>query len=110
MTMEEKLAMYAEKMKFIENLNTAFQQKPRCGSVDSVAYEVYLKDYGQGRIDIREWIILNFLGGGQSFKIVTGNSNVANFAAISSMLNGGFYEQVQCYHEQTKSGYTKLTI
>ena len=78
MTMEEKLSMYSEKKKFIENLNDMFQVEPRCPSVEGVTYEVYTKDYGDDRIDTREWIIVHFIGGGKSIRIVSGNSNLLN--------------------------------
>jgi hypothetical protein len=43
-------------------------------------------------------------------KIVTGNSNAANFRVIGTMLNGGEYEQVRLYHEQKENGYERTEL
>lgn len=110
MTMEEKIEMYKEKKKFIENINDMFQVEPRCPSVEGVHYEVYTKDYGEGHIDTREWVIVHFVGGGVSVKLVTGNSNIANFKVIGSMLVGGYYTEVYTYQKQVEDGYEKVTL
>ena len=110
MTLEETLEMYREKQRFIENLNDVFQISTGCSSVEGVTYEVYTKDYGEGRIDTREWAIVHFDGGGRSPKIITGNSNIANFVVIGSLLNGGHYEQVRTYQEQLDSGYKRMIL
>lgn len=110
MTMEEKLSMYSEKKKFIENLNDMFQVEPRCPSVEGVSYEVYTKDYGEGRIDEREWVIVHFVGGGKSVKIVSGNSNIANFKVVGTMLVGGYYAENYTYQKQEDDGYTKVEL
>ena len=110
MTMEEKREMYLEKKKFIENLNEAFQMEPKCPSVEGVCYELYFKDYGEGRIDEREWVIVHFVGGGKSVKLVTGNSNIANFKVLGSMLVGGYYTEVYTYQKQVEDGYTKVDL
>ncbi len=110
MTMEEKLEMYKEKKKFIENLNDMFQMEPRCPSVEGVTYEVYTKDYGEDRIDTREWIIVHFFGGGKSIRVVSGNSNIANFKVIGGMLAGGYYSEVQTYQEQPNNGYERVDL
>lgn len=110
MTEAEKLEMYLEKKRFIENVNEIFQMDPRCPSVEGVHYEVYTRDYGEGRIDTREWIIIYFTGGGKSVRIVNGNSNIANFKVIGGMLAGGYYSEVQTYQEQLDNGYVKVEL
>ena len=110
MTMVEKIEMYGEKKRFVENLNEVFQMEPRCPSVEGVNYEVYMKDFGDGRIDIREWVIVHFTGGGKCVKIASGNSNIANFNVIGSMLQGGYYAEVRTYQEQLDNGYTKVEL
>ena len=110
MTMEEKIEMYKEKKKFIENINDMFQVEPRCPSVEGVSYEVYTKDYGEGRVDLREWAIVHFTGGGKSVRIVNGNSNIANFKVIGGMLAGGYYSEVQTYQEQINNGYEMVEL
>jgi hypothetical protein len=109
MTVEEKIEMYKEKKKFIENLNDMFQMEPRCPSVEGVTYEVYQKLYIDV-FDFREWVIVHFTGGGKSIKIVSGNSNIANFKVIGGMLAGGYYSEVQTYQEQTNNGYEKVEL
>ena len=110
MTAEEQHEMYLEKKKFVENLNEVFQMEPQCPSVEGVSYEVYTKDYGEDRIDTREWVIVHFVGGGKSVKLVTGNSNIANFKVIGSMLVGGYYTEVYTYQKQVEDGYTKVEL
>ena len=110
MTNDELHEMYLEKKKFIENLNEVFQMEPGCPTVEGVHYEVYTKDYGEGRIDTREWAIVHFLGGGKSVKRVTGNSNIANFRVIGSMLAGGEYDEVDTYQKQIEDGYAKVVL
>ena len=110
MTMEEKLEMYLEKKQFAENLNEVFQMEPGCPSVEGVNYELYTKDYGEGRVDEREWIIVHFTGGGKSVKLVTGNSNIANFKVIGTMLVGGYYAENYTYQKQEEDGYTKVEL
>lgn len=114
MTMEEKIEMYSEKKKFIENLNDMFQMEPKCQSVEGVTYEVYSKLLDEvlfpGVTDFREWVIVHFTGGGKSVRIVSGNSNIANFKVIGGMLTGGYYSEVQTYQEQTSKGYEKVEL
>lgn len=110
MTMEERYAMYTDKKKFIENLNEVFQMEPRCPSVEGVHYEFYTKDYGEGRIDEHEWLIVHFVGGGKSVKVVSGNSNIANFRVVGTMLVGGYYAENYTYQKQIEDGYTKVEL
>lgn len=110
MTMEEKLKMYAGKKQFIENVSSVFQVKPGCPSVEGVSYEVYMKDHGEGRIEIREWIIVHYTGGGWAPKIVSGNSNIANFIVVGSLLVGGYYEEVRMYQDQETLGFQRLEL
>ena len=110
MTVEERYAMYLEKKKFMENLNEVFQMDPGCPSVEGVNYELYTKDYGEGRIDEREWVIVHFVGGGKSVKVVSGNSNIANFRVVGTMLVGGYYAENYTYQKQIEDGYTKVEL
>ena len=110
MALEGKREMYLEKKKFMENLNEVFQMDPGCPSVEGVNYELYTKDYGEGRIDEREWVIVHFVGGGKSVKIVSGNSNIANFKVVGTMLVGGYYAENYTYQKQEEDGYTKVEL
>ena len=110
MTLDEIIEMYRGKQKFTENVSRVFQVAPGCPSIEGVSYEVYFKDYGEGRTDFKEWIIVHFTGGGKSVKIVSGNSNIANFKVIGSLLGGGYYAEVRTYQEQLDLGYRRLTL
>lgn len=113
MTLEEKLKMYEEKKRFIENLNDVFQIEPKCGSIEGVTYEVYKKSFEdtfEGVIEFREWVIVHFVGGGTSPRLVSGNSNTANFKVIGEMLNGGYYSEVRDYETQTDRGYSIVLL
>jgi hypothetical protein len=110
MTMEEKLEMYKEKKRFIENLCGVFQIEPGCASVEGVSYEVYRKVFSDRLSETREWIIVHYTGGGKAMKVVSGNSNAANFVVVGSMLQGGCYEQVRMYEEQLENGYERVEL
>jgi hypothetical protein len=114
MTSEEKREMYLEKKKFVENLNDMFQIEPRCPTIEGVVYEVYSKTLDPvlfpGVTDFREWVIVYYTGGGWAPKLVSGNSNIANFKVIGSMLTGGCYEEVRMYQEQETNGYEKVEL
>lgn len=110
MTNKELLDMYQEKKAFVQNINEVFQMEPRCPSVVGVTYEVFSKTGDSTGADIREWIVVHFADGGKSPKLVSGNSNIANFRTIGSLLNGGFYTEVKCYEEQVNNGYQQLLL
>lgn len=110
MTLEEKLEMYREKQRFVENISGVFQVAPGCPSVEGVTYEVYTKQFSDRLSETREWIIVYYTGGGRAMKIVSGNSNAANFVVIGSMLQGGCYEQVRMYQEQEEQGYRRVDL
>ena len=110
MTLEEKLNMYREKKQFIENIGYVFQVKPGCASVEGVSYEVYTKQFSDRLSETREWVIVHYIGGGKAMKLVSGNSNAANFVVIGSMLQGGCYDQVRMYKEQEDLGYERIKL
>lgn len=112
MTMEEKIEMYREKKQFIENVNEVFQTEPRPAgsSVEGITYAVYTKDHGEGRVEFREWVVVHFFGGGKSPRLVSGNSNIANFKVIGEMLNGGYYDEVRDYETQVERGYERVEL
>ena len=110
MTREEQYKMYLEKKKFIENLNEVFCIEPGCASVEGVSYEIYTKQFSERLSETREWVIIHYTGGGKAMKVVSGNSNAANFVVVGSMLQGGCYEQVRFYEEQEANGYVKVDL
>ena len=107
MTFEEKMEMYKGKKSFITEVNKAFEGKS-IGSVISVDYEVYHKEViyeGVTRDHFAEFLIVNFVGGGKSVKVVSGNSNTANFRVLGTMLDGGQYEDKPYYMSLLETGY-----
>jgi hypothetical protein len=107
MTITEKLEMFKEKRNFIKNISKAFEVGPKGSSVQSVDYEVYRKDTPD-IIYFVEYVIVTFFGGGYSVKCVNGNSNTANFRAVGSILDGGYYNEVFDYDKLTSIGYEKV--
>lgn len=109
MTMEEKLEMYEEKKKFIDNISAVFQASPAGSSVSRIDYELYKKLFAD-IIDFREWLVVHFDGGGRSARLVSCNSNTANFRVLGPMLDGGYYEEMETYKLQEYFGYEKVEL
>ena len=110
MTTHEIKKLFEAKKQFVENINEVFQIEPGVPNVAGVNYEVFMKDYGEGRVDYREWLVVHYVGGGKAPRIASGNSNSANFKVIGEMLNGGCYEDVRTYDQQLTNGYTKVEL
>ena len=109
MTIEEKLRMYREKRQFAYEVSMAFIKVPKGHSVDGVVYEVFFKEPDRGT-DIAEWITVQYDGGAEAHKCVSGNSNAANFEVIASMIYGGCYEQNPTYMSLERYGYKRLNL
>ena len=104
MTITEKLEMYKEKKDFIGEVNKAFRTFPKGSTVASVAYEVYRKDVKETTYFI-EYLVVTFFGGAKSVRVANGNSNTANFRTLGSMIEGGYYDEVQSYETLAERGY-----
>lgn len=109
MTVEEKLKMYREKRQFVYELAMTFVKVPKGHSVVDIFYEVFFKEFGDAT-DISEWVTVTYFGGGQAHRVVSGNSNSANFQVVASMLDGGCYEQNRTYELLADRGYKKLDL
>ena len=109
MTVEEKMKMYAEKKVFIDALDAVFKMKPTGSLIEQIKYEVYQKEIGS-EMRFKEWLVLYFEGGGYLAAQVTGNSNIANLRAISTYLDGGYYEEVRMYNFLPDLGWELLTL
>lgn len=107
MTMAEKMEMYREKKNFVYGLAMAFIKVPKGHTVEDIEYEVYKKDIN-GTPYFYEWIIVHFKGGAISPTTVNGNSNLANFQAISPLIDGGYYDEVQYYQKMEAAGYERV--
>lgn len=110
MTANEKLAMYRGKKTFIKNISKAFEAGPAGSTVTSIDYEVYSLELKDDITYYKEYIIVTFKGGSISVRTVNGNSNTANFRAIGTMLDGGYYDEVFTYENISESGYKKVEL
>jgi hypothetical protein len=107
MTFEEKLEMFKEKRTFVKNISKAFEHGVKGSTVDSIDYVVFKKDRPNGDCYYSEYVVVTFRGGAQSAKTVSGNSNTANLRAIASIVDGGYYEEMQTFNalvEESNSG------
>ena len=109
MTIEEKLKMYREKRQFIYEVSMAFIKVPGGHSVDGVVYEVFFRETDWGT-EIAEWVTVQYKGGAEAHKVVSGNSNSANFQVVASMVEGGCYEQNFTYKLLEARGWKKLDL
>jgi hypothetical protein len=109
MTIEEKLRMYREKNMFVASIADAFVQNPKGHTVSDIKYEVWQLNVEGGTFTV-EWIIVHFNGGAKSPVRVTGNSNSANYRAIGTLIDGGYYEDVAVYDDMIKRGYAQLDL
>ena len=109
MTLEERLKMYSEKKVFIDALDTVFKMKPTGSLIEKLKYEVYQKEIGN-EMRFKEWLVLYFEGGAMLAAQVTGNSNIANLRAISTYLDGGYYEEVRMYNFLPDLGWELLVL
>ena len=109
MTMEERIDMYSEKKAFINALDAVFKMKPKGSLIEKISYEVYQKEIGS-EMRFKEWLVLHFEGGAMLAAQVTGNSNIANLRAISTYLDGGYYEEVRMYNFLPDLGWELLVL
>ena len=113
MTTAEKLAMYANKKAFIETISKAFEKNLSKSSVTSIEYEVYHRKVtinGEERDHYVEYVVVNYVGGGKCVRFVSGNSNTANFRVIGSLLEGGYYDEVQDYNSLKEKGFSYVIL
>jgi hypothetical protein len=109
MTIEEKLKMYREKRQFIYEVSMTFIKVPKGHSIDGVIYEVFFREDDHGTA-IAEWITVQYNGGAEAHRIVSGNSNSANFQVVASMIYGGCYEQNLTYDMLAARGWKKVDL
>lgn len=109
MTIEERLKMYREKRQFIYEISMAFIKVPKGHTVDGVIYEVFFDETDWGT-EIAEWLTVQYKGGAEAHRVISGNSNSANFEVIASMINGGCYEQNLTYELLVSRGFKKLDL
>jgi hypothetical protein len=111
--MEEKIKMYRGKKAFIDGLSRVFEAKPAGSVVETIEYEVYHKEVAHDEDTCHhyvEFVVITFIGGGKSAKVVTGNSNTANFRALGPMLDGGYYDENSYYDSMIETGYDLVVL
>ena len=109
MTIEEKLKMYRKKRQFIYNIDTVFMKVPGGHPIDGVVYEVFFRETDWGT-EITEWITVQYKGGAEAHRVVSGNNNAANFQVMASMIEGGCYEQNSTYDLLEARSFKKLDL
>jgi hypothetical protein len=113
MTITEKMEMYRTKKAFVNDLSKAFEGKSVNSSVTRIDYEVYHKEVTRNDMVYQhyvEFVIVRFEGGAMSTKVVSGNSNTANFTVIGSLLNGGDYDTNPYYFTMAENGYKLIPL
>jgi hypothetical protein len=109
MTIAEKIEMYKGKKAFVDGLSAVFQNNPRGTTVTEIAYEVYQKEV-ENNTYFREYVIVHFSGGSIAPRTVNGNSNHANLRAIGSLVDGGYYDEVEDYRNLEELGYERVIL
>lgn len=113
MTYEEKIEMYKGKKAFIDNISKAFEATPRVSTVVSIEYEVYTRKVTINKKECDhyvEYLVVHFFGGSKSAKFVSGNSCTANFRALGSMLDGGYYDENREYETLDDKGFALIDL
>ena len=109
MTTEERLEMYREKKRFIQDTSLAFTKNPSGHTVDDIVYEVLFNEDKFGQY-FSEWLIVKYQGGAEARRSISCNSNYANFRAIADVIEGGHYGQNPDYERLLDIGWKKLDI
>lgn len=110
MTIEEKLKMYREKRQFIYGVSKAFENVSAGHSVSGVFYEVLFKESEQFGTELSEWLVIQFKGGAEAYRVISGNSNSANFQVVAGMIEGGCYGQNLTHQRLLDSGWKRLDL
>lgn len=109
MTIIEKVEMYKDKKMFVDNISKAFEVEPAGSTVEKVDYEIYTKEFN-GTTYFEEYIVVTYRGGAKAARNATCNSNTANFITIGTLLNGGYYDEVERYMNLESNGYERVAI
>lgn len=110
MTITEKIRMYQEKKAFIDNISKAFEAKPWGSDVKYIDYEVFRKDIDEERAFFVEFLVVVFAEGYKVVRVATGNSNLANFQVLGTLLNGAYQEEIRDYETMADRGFTKVPL
>lgn len=105
MTREEKLEMYKKKKEFVSDLSKVFETRSYSTSVKQIDYEVWENEEHGWFV---EYVVITFVGDGQSHISVNGNSNLAIFQAVAENILGGYYKEEFIYRDLTKDGFKRI--
>lgn len=110
MTVEERIKMYKSKKAFIDNLSRALELSST--AVQKVEYVVLTKYNDLFKTDVySEFIIVTYVGGAQSVRSVSGNSDAANLISLASLVEGSYYYQEVAYYESLlEEGFTEVDL
>ena len=104
LTMDQRMHMYRGKKRFIDHISKVFEDESLMSNVTKVEYEVYSKLSPDGNNTwYTEFAVVTFTGGGKSVRIISGNSNNANFREIGKLIDGGYYDEVEFYNNVKES-------
>ena len=110
MTMEEKIQMFKNKHRFVEQLSEVFQTTNHGSTVEGISYEIYHKSFSDHTSETREYVIVSFTGGAKSPRTVSGYSCTAVYRFIGELLSGGYYDEVKEYESLLEDGYLRVEL
>jgi hypothetical protein len=110
MTVEERIKMYKDKKAFIDNLSRALELSST--TVQKVDYVVLTKYNDLFKTDVyNEFIMVTYVGGVQSVRNVSGNSDAANLICLASLVEGDYYyPEIEYYENLLEEGYTEVDL
>ena len=105
MIRDEKIKMYKNKKDFVSDVSFVFETRTNSTSVEQVDYEVWENEKHGWFV---EYVVITFVGGGQSHISVNGNSILAIFQEIADKIMGGYYKEEFTYRDLPKDGFKKI--
>ena len=98
LTMDQRMHMYHGKKLFIDHISKVFEDEYLMSNVAKVEYEVYSKLSPDGHnVWYTEFVVVTFVGGMQSVRNISGNSNNATFREVGKLIDGGYYDEFEYY-------------
>ena len=105
MIRDEKIQMYKNKKDFVSDVSFVFETRTNSTSVEQVDYEVWENEEHGWFV---EYVVITFVGGGQSHISVNGNSILAIFQEIAEHIMGGYYKEEFTYRDLPKDGFKRI--
>ena len=105
MIREEKIKMYKNKKEFVDDLSKVFEARSYSTSVKGFDYEVWENEEHGWFV---EYVVISFIGNGQSHISVNGNSTLAIFQEIAENIMGGYYKEEFTYKDLPKDGFKRI--